>query len=117
ERYVFVDMGSGKGAVLLYASEFPFKRIIGVEFSARLHGIAEQNIATYRRKTMKCRDIQSVCIDAAVYAIPPEQAVFFLFNPFKGKVMEGFVDNVGRSLSRHPRDIVVIYYHTLSRHP
>ena len=32
--YTFVDFGSGKGAVLLYASAFPFKQILGVEFSS-----------------------------------------------------------------------------------
>src|SRR5512132_2745296 len=30
---VFVDMGSGKGAVLLYALGYPFQRILGIELS------------------------------------------------------------------------------------
>ena len=36
--YTFIDFGSGKGRALLLASEFPFKRIIGLEFSPELHG-------------------------------------------------------------------------------
>src|SRR5919109_3431347 len=35
--YTFVDFGSGKGRVLLVASEFPFSEILGVEFAAELH--------------------------------------------------------------------------------
>jgi SAM-dependent methyltransferase len=45
ESYVFVDLGSGKGRVLLLAAELPFKEIIGVEFSPELHAIARSNIA------------------------------------------------------------------------
>ena len=44
EDYVFVDLGSGKGRVLLLAAELPFKEIIGVEFSPELHAIALANI-------------------------------------------------------------------------
>jgi tRNA G46 methylase TrmB len=39
--FAFIDMGSGKGRALLVASEFPFARIVGVEISRELSGIAE----------------------------------------------------------------------------
>ncbi len=39
-RYSFVDYGSGKGRVLLLAARFPFRRVVGVEFSPELHRIA-----------------------------------------------------------------------------
>ena len=48
EDYTFIDFGSGKGRALLLASEYPFKRIVGLEFSPELHAIAEQNIQRYR---------------------------------------------------------------------
>src|SRR5260370_15319574 len=37
EQFAFVDLGSGKGRTLLMASEYPFKRIVGVELIAELH--------------------------------------------------------------------------------
>ncbi|MFZ0635589.1 MAG: class I SAM-dependent methyltransferase, partial [Candidatus Acidiferrales bacterium] len=40
EEFEFVDFGSGKGRVLLMASEVPFKKIVGIEFSPELHAIA-----------------------------------------------------------------------------
>ena len=45
--FTFVDFGSGKGAVLLYALAFPFREIIGVEFSSYLHQCADSNIARH----------------------------------------------------------------------
>jgi len=45
--FTFVDLGSGKGRVLLMASHYPFKRIIGVEFIPELHQVAQENIRKY----------------------------------------------------------------------
>jgi histone methylation protein DOT1 len=46
-QFTFVDLGSGKGRVLLMASDYPFKRIIGVEFMPELHRVAQENIRKY----------------------------------------------------------------------
>src|SRR4051794_26660224 len=35
--YTYIDLGSGKGRTLFVAAELPFRQIIGVEFSAKLH--------------------------------------------------------------------------------
>jgi tRNA G46 methylase TrmB len=31
-QYTFIDVGSGKGRVLFVAAEYPFRKVIGVEF-------------------------------------------------------------------------------------
>jgi SAM-dependent methyltransferase len=116
ERFTFVDLGSGKGAVLLYAAELPFKKVIGVELSPGLHRIAERNIAGYRGKRIKCNDVESVCADAAAYALPPEPTIIFLFNPFRGRTLETVAKTIGSSLRAHPREAIVIYYHPGARH-
>ena len=41
--FLFIDYGSGRGRALLLASHYPFKEIIGIEFSQRLHRDAELN--------------------------------------------------------------------------
>ena len=41
----FVDLGAGKGRALLYATERPSARIIGVEFARELHEVATHNLA------------------------------------------------------------------------
>ena len=43
--FTFIDLGCGKGRVLLMASDYPFKKIIGVEFMPELHRAAQKNIA------------------------------------------------------------------------
>ena len=44
QRFTFIDLGSGKGRVLLIAAQYPFKSVIGIEFSKTLHDIALTNI-------------------------------------------------------------------------
>ncbi len=54
-EFTFVDFGSGKGRALLLASEYPFKKILGLEFSPELHDVAVANIRRYRSESQKCR--------------------------------------------------------------
>jgi hypothetical protein len=107
--YTFVDLGSGKGLVLLLASNFPFRRIVGVEFSPQLHCIAERNIRNYRNPAQRCRRIESLLGDVVEYQIPEEQEVLYLFNPFNERVMEALVSNIRRSLENHPRSLFILY--------
>ena len=118
ERYAFLDLGSGKAAVLLYALRYPFRRVLGVELSARLHGVAQRNLETARRLNprLASREVENVCMDVTTYPIPPEPVICFLYNPFKGATLDRVVENVGRSLADHPRDLLVVYYHRISRH-
>ena len=109
EDYTFVDFGSGKGRALLLASEFPFKRILGLEFSPELHRAAEENIRRYISATQKCRDIQSLNVDFANYALPPEASVLFFFHPCRTRVLSGVVAGIGRSLLSHPRPLYIAY--------
>lgn len=109
ETFTFIDLGAGKGRALLLASEFPFRRIIGVEFASDLHRTAQQNIERYRSSTQQCRDISAICRDAAEYELPPEPTVIFMFNPFEWPVMSRVLANIERSLAKHPRELFIIY--------
>jgi SAM-dependent methyltransferase len=111
EEFIFVDVGSGKGRVLLLAMEFPFRKILGVEIAERLHRIAEQNIRDYQNAvpTVKCADVQTICADAATYQIPHDPCVLYLFNPFQEEIMSTVLTNIQRSLQEAPRDIYIVY--------
>lgn len=115
EEFSFIDLGSGKGRVLLIASEFPFKRIVGVEYSPELHAIALNNIAVYKNRSQKCFSIESVCTDATVFPIPVEKLVVYLFNPFTDEILAPVLANLEASLARHPRQIYIVYAHPLYR--
>ena len=109
EDYTFVDFGSGKGRALLLASEFPFRRILGLEFSPELHKIAEENILRYRSATQKCRDIQSLNVDFADWVLPPGAAILFFFHPCRARVLTEVVAGIRRSLLAHPRPLYIAY--------
>jgi|SRR5271169_6103182 len=109
EGFTFIDFGSGKGRALLLASEYPFKRIVGLEFSPELHRTAEDNIRRYRSATQKCRDIQSLNVDFADFALPPEASVLFFFHPCSTRVLSGVVAGIGRSVFAYPRPLYVAY--------
>jgi SAM-dependent methyltransferase len=92
-RFCFFDLGCGKGRVLLLAAMRPFRAVVGVEFSSNLAKIAERNLR-HNRFNHLCANKSVVCADAGEYAFPDENAIIFLFNPFKSQVMEKVLGNV-----------------------
>jgi SAM-dependent methyltransferase len=114
--FVFVDLGSGKGRTLLMASDYPFRRIVGVELLPALHETAKQNLSGYRSESQKCFAMESVCGDAAEFPFPGEPTVLYLFNPFPEAGMRHVISNLERSLREHPRAVYVLYHNPLLAH-
>lgn len=108
QTWTFIDLGSGKGRVLLLAAAFPFQRIIGVEFSDELNATARDNISNYRGN-LRCRNIDTVCADAAEWQFPDGKMVVYLYNPFDMQIMARVLDNLESSLRAHPRDAYLVY--------
>jgi len=107
-RYQFIDLGSGKGRVLLVASEFPFKRIVGVEFAVQLHKTALDNVKRYKSDTQRCEDITCVHGDAVHYTFPNEPTVLFMANPFGPPILTPVLRKLERSIKRHPGDVIFL---------
>ena len=107
-RYVFVDLGSGKGRMLLIAAEHPFREIQGIEFAAELHREAEANIKRYRSPKQRCRRLRSLALNAADYSFPRGDLVVYLFNSFGRAVMEQVLDRLEKSLEDDPRDVILV---------
>jgi SAM-dependent methyltransferase len=108
-RFTFVDLGAGKGRALLLASEYPFAKIVGVEFSPELVAIARENLRSHTGATRHCTNIEVHCLDVVDFAIPDGPVVFFLYNPFEEPVLARVVGRIQRSLVDDPRDAIVIY--------
>ena len=115
-RFVFVDLGSGKGRTLLMASEYPFQRIIGVELLPSLNQIAAENIGQYRSETQRCFSVESVQADAREFIFPAQPLVLYLFNPFPERVLRKVIENLELSLREHPRQAFVLYHNPLLEH-
>jgi hypothetical protein len=88
EDFVFIDYGSGKGRILLLASDYPFRRIVGVELSPALHEIARRNVAIYPSYRQRCRDIELKVGDAGEVE-PPRDAhlVCYFYWPFDEELL------------------------------
>lgn len=112
-EFTFVDLGSGKGRTLLMASEYPFRRIVGVEILQDLHSAAENNIRTYRSPTQRCTQIESVCANARGFAFPDEPLVLYLFNPLPPAGLQQVLANLETSLQRKSRAVYVVYHNPL----
>jgi len=112
---VFVDLGSGKGRALLLASQYGFKRVVGVEFSPELCQIARRNWSAYRKKSGIDVDVQIVEADVVDYEIEDDENVFFLNNPFDGVVLDKVLKNIERSIEKKHRQVWLIYNHPRHR--
>ena len=108
--FTFIDLGSGKGRTLLMASDYPFRRIVGVELLPSLNQIAQQNLAQYRSASQKCFAMESICADATTFTLPEGPLVIYLFNPFPESGLRRALANLEKSLDAEPRPIYVVYH-------
>ena len=109
ETSTIVDFGCGKGAVLIYAYEFGFKKLIGVEFSPNLSQMASDNLQKFSAQKGGKVSYEIVNIDASQYEIPSEADCFYFFNPFDAFIMEKVFQNIAKSLEANPRKILIVY--------
>jgi SAM-dependent methyltransferase len=114
--FTFVDLGSGKGRTLLMASDYPFRRIVGVELLPSLHQIAQQNLGRYKNDSQRCFALESICGNATAFPLPDGPLVIYLFNPFPESGMRQLVANLEHTLRAHPRPVYVLYHNPLLEH-
>ncbi len=111
-EFTFIDIGSGKGRTLLLASEYPFRKIVGVELIAELHRAAEENIAAYQAQppTERGTAIESACMDAREFVFPARPLVVYLFNPLPEAGLRQVIQNLEESWRKSPRPIWIVYH-------
>ncbi|HET8824346.1 MAG TPA: class I SAM-dependent methyltransferase, partial [Terriglobales bacterium] len=112
-QFTFIDIGSGKGRPLLMASEYPFKRIIGVEFLPELNAIAEANIRKFPDGRKKCKQIEARLADATDFQFPSEPIVVFMFHPLTESGFRRVIANLVTSARQNPRPIWLVYANPL----
>ena len=115
-RYSFLDYGSGKGRALLLAALHGFRRAIGVEFMPALHDVARRNVVRFERARGRRAPIELHCQDAAGVALPPDDLVCFMYNPFDPGVLRPVLHNVIASVDAHPRPVWLVYRNPVHAH-
>lgn len=108
-RFSFVDLGCGKGRVLLVASEYPFQRIVGVEISVQLSEIARSNVERYRPRVRQCWNIDVQTIDATRVDFPETDLLVHLYHPFEAAVTSAVLSRLETSFRSRPRKVIVAY--------
>jgi hypothetical protein len=92
------------------ASEYPFRRIVGVELLPELHQIAQANLASYKSESQKCFALEAVCGDATNFPFPAAPVVLYLFNPLPEAGLRQVLRNLERSPNTDSRTVYVVYH-------
>ena len=102
----FVDIGCGKGQVLLVALRFPFRAVVGIDFAAELVATCRRNLDRYRGK----RRSQAAVLhqDATQYVFPAGTLVLYFYNPFSEAILRRVLDRLNASLETQPRQAYLI---------
>jgi precorrin-6B methylase 2 len=94
QNFDFVDLGCGKGRMVLIAALSGFRNSIGVEFATELVEIANDNAKIFGLLNLKI-----VCQDAADFKFPGGDLIIFMYNPFLDKVMSQVIANLEQQRS------------------
>lgn len=104
EKDAIMDIGCGKGRMLVFFSRFPFGKVGGVEYEEDIVQICKCNLSKLKVYRVDVRQG-----DAALYDDYDEYNYFYMFNPFHRDYMQGFLNNLKKSRERRDRDIRVLY--------
>ena len=114
--FTFIDLGSGKGRTLMMASEYPFRRIVGVELLPELNRVACENLQVFKSEKQRCFSIESICGDAREFEFPKEPTVLYLFNPLPEAGLATVLRRLGASAKTYPRPVIVLYHNPVQEH-
>jgi len=101
-----IDIGCGKGAVILTLARYPLSIVDGIEISENLASIARKNF----RKVKNNKSI-IFCIDAMYFHDDDKYTHVYMFNPFPGNVVAKVMKYLELSLMKRPRLVTIIYTH------
>lgn len=107
--YTFVDIGSGKGAAVMMASEFPFRRSVGIELSAELIAIARRNVEKFNAVTRQQLQPEWFHCDFFNWSILQEPQLFFFNNPFPPALSLSAIQKLEQDWSANPQPVLLVF--------
>lgn len=109
EGFTFVDIGSGKGKMLMMAAEYPFSRVIGIEYSPQLNAIAQRNLSIFRSPSQRCFALEAVLGNALEWELPKGPIICLVFNALDPETMRAFVKRAECDLASRSAPAYLIY--------
>jgi SAM-dependent methyltransferase len=106
--YTFIDIGSGKGRGLLIASEFRFRKVVGIELNPALAEIARQNAEHWTEThaadatSDPIAPIEVIEQDALEFNFPDTPLLLFLFHPFEAPALRQLLRRIESSIGKRP---------------
>ena len=110
EDCTFLDLGCGKGRALMLASQYGFRRIVGVELHPGLAKIARTNVARWKTRHPSLRPIRVLRRDAAEFRLPSGPCLLYLFHPFAAPVVERLIDRIETQFASRPAALDILYF-------
>lgn len=111
EQASFVDLGSGKGRVVLLAAMRRFREVVGVELSPVLHQTAASNVARVGASGALASHVRLVHGDATGFDVPAGPVIVYLYHPFRQELAAEVIDALVTSVARAPRPAAILYCH------
>jgi SAM-dependent methyltransferase len=108
-EYTFIDIGCGKGRMVLIASELPFREAIGVELNSGLAAIAAENAAKWTTDGHARCPIRMVERDATEMELPDGPCLAFLQNPFGAVVLRKLLARFEAQFAGRPEELDILY--------
>ena len=102
-----LDIGCGKGLMLLFFGRFGFERVSGIEYDKKLCALARENLKAVRHSSAP--PVRVYHADATEFSLYGNYDTFYLYNPFDAEILDKCTDRILSTLERRPRTITVIY--------
>ena len=111
EDYTFIDLGCGKGRVVLLAAGYPFRAVTGIELNPELARTARANLRRWPSTRRACLAVQVVVGDILELKLLPGPVVLYLFNAFDRSVARAFLARLEDATRSRTAPIDLIYMH------
>jgi len=110
ENDIFIDIGSGKGRVIIFAALYNFRKVIGLELIKEFHEDAKLNIERFKLSENIRDKIELVNDDVCNYVINDDTTIFYFANPFSIQIYSKVFDKIYNSYINNKRLIKIIIY-------
>jgi cyclopropane fatty-acyl-phospholipid synthase-like methyltransferase len=105
---ILLDVGCGKGMVMMAAIEFNFLQVRGFDHSKYLCQICLKNLNHYSHK-IRAKTTYKVAEKSALdYVFKGDETILYLFNPFSASITEEFIKKLYNSIKKRKRKVRII---------
>jgi SAM-dependent methyltransferase len=109
--YALLDVGCGKGRVLMLASQHAFRRVVGVELHPDLALVARRNVRRWMRSPRACPRVEIIEGDILAVSFPSGPVLLYLFNSFERAMVELLLERLRTLSLTRTEPIDLIYVH------